>query len=67
MLECSKQASEYEVIWNIDLTARSPEEAAQIAQEIQRDPSSTANVFRVVQKRNDELEKSFSVDLDENS
>lgn len=39
---------EYTVIWEIDIEAESPEQAAEKALEIQRDPSSTATVFDVV-------------------
>ena len=35
----------YRVVWEIDIEANSPEEAARQALEIQRDPGSTAHVF----------------------
>lgn len=35
----------YRVIWEIDIDADDPREAAEIALEIQRDPNSTATVF----------------------
>lgn len=38
---------EYRVMWCIDLEADSPEHAARLAREIQEDPESLANVFRV--------------------
>lgn len=38
---------EFEVIWRIQLTAASPRDAAFQAQQIQRDPFSTATVFEV--------------------
>lgn len=38
---------EYRVTWVIDLHANSPREAAEAAQVIQRDPDSTASVFKV--------------------
>lgn len=38
---------EYCVTWTIDLDASSPEEAARLALEIQRDPTSIATVFDV--------------------
>jgi hypothetical protein len=37
----------YRVAWLIDLEAESPEQAAQIAQNIQRDPNSIATCFVV--------------------
>ena len=37
----------YRVTWEIDLEANSPREAAEQAQEIQRDPNSIATVFAV--------------------
>jgi len=38
----------YRVIWEINLSARTPREAAQRALEIQRDPDSSATVFDVL-------------------
>lgn len=38
---------EYRVIWEIDLDADSPEDAARKAMEIQRDPASIATCFVV--------------------
>ena len=43
----SKADSMYLVTWSIDLSAASPQEAAQKALEIQRDPDSIALVFEV--------------------
>lgn len=37
----------YTVTWDIDIDADSPEEAAKLALEIQRDPNSTATYFSV--------------------
>lgn len=37
----------YKVIWEIELYAGSPKDAAKMAQAIQQDPRSTANVFKV--------------------
>jgi hypothetical protein len=37
----------YYVVWDIEIDADSPEEAARIAREIQLDPDSTATVFYV--------------------
>jgi hypothetical protein len=42
-----KEMPEYLVTWSIDIEADSEEEAAKQAQEIQRDPESTATVFSV--------------------
>ena len=39
---------EYHVVWKIELTADSVEEAVSIALEIQRDPDSLATHFEVV-------------------
>lgn len=39
--------TEYRVVWEIDLEADSPEEAAELALEAQRDPTSLATVFEV--------------------
>lgn len=40
--------NEYHVIWHIEVSADSPEEAAQVAKAIQADPGSTATHFEVV-------------------
>lgn len=40
--------TEYRVMWEIDIVASSPREAAKKALEIQRNPDSWATVFRVV-------------------
>jgi hypothetical protein len=53
--------NEFRVKWEIDLTADTPEEAAQKAQEIMRDPSSIATFFTVV---NSSTGKEIEVDLD---
>ncbi len=39
---------EYHVVWEIDLTAESAKDAAEIALKIQRDPYSMATHFTVV-------------------
>ena len=55
--------SEYHVIWEIDVSADNPVEAARMAQAIQRDPTSWAAVFTVNLlpiKQTD----SWSIDLD---
>ena len=51
----------YKVIWEIDLTAESPREAAEQAYEIQRDRDSTASVFDVYDARG----KKTRIDLSE--
>lgn len=38
---------DYHITWRIELEAESFEEAAQIAQQIQRDPNSIATLFEV--------------------
>lgn len=37
----------YQVTWKIDVEAESPEQAAEVALETQRDPASIATVFEV--------------------
>ena len=39
--------TEYHVMWEIEVEASSPEEAALLAREIQLDPNSSATVFHV--------------------
>jgi hypothetical protein len=48
---------EYEIIWRIQLDAESPEDAARIALEIQRDAFSEATVFEVTNKDTGEMEE----------
>jgi len=61
----------YLVVWTIDIDADSPEEAAQVARDIQLDPKSTAMVFgvshsEVVRKAMFKLQHRFvRVDLDD--
>lgn len=43
---------DYRVIWEIDIEADSPEDAAKKAREIQRDPKSTAVYFKVTEHAN---------------
>jgi hypothetical protein len=52
---------EYHVIWEIDLDADSPQEAAKKARAIHRDPDSLATVFDVT----DEAGHTERVDLEE--
>ena len=40
--------NDYLVVWEINISADTPRDAAQRALEIQRDPNSTATVFRVL-------------------
>ena len=40
---------EYTVVWLIELTADSPQRAAELAQDIQCDPNSLATVFDVME------------------
>lgn len=51
----------YDVVWNIELEADSPGEAAQIAREIQLDPDSMATVFEVI----DEEDQIYTVDVED--
>ena len=43
-------STEYRVIWEIDIVAGSPVQAATIAQRIQRDPESSATIFTVKER-----------------
>lgn len=54
---------EHRVTWTIDLDAKSPEEAARKALEIQRDPESIATCFVIT----DDHGKHIDVDLDDKS
>lgn len=47
---------EYTVTWTIDLTAKSPKEAARMALDIQRDPESLATHFLVRDEQGQEKE-----------
>ena len=53
----------YKITWEIEVEATGPEDAAREAQRIQRDPSSTANVFGVVDPSLDP-EGVWVIDLD---
>ncbi|MGW5147556.1 hypothetical protein [Rhodococcus koreensis] len=57
--------TEYRVIWEIDIDADTPQQAAEKAWETMRKPDSTANVFRVVSP--DTLTHVDLEDLDEKS
>lgn len=52
----------YRVTWTIDLDAASPQEAAEKALAIQRDPNSIAQVFEV---HEDKRGKLHTIDLQE--
>jgi hypothetical protein len=54
----------YLVEWSIDIEAESPEEAARLALETQRDPDSIATVFFV---RSDDRPSGVTIDLLEES
>jgi len=56
---------EYFVTWEIELTAASPQEAAQQALEIQRDPKSWANSFDVRETTDGGCGKVYHIDLQE--
>lgn len=45
----------YEVVWRIDISAKSPLDAARQALEIHRDPFSTATFFEVINKKTKKL------------
>ena len=42
-----EEEQEYRVYWTIDVSASSPRDAAEFAQEIRQDPRSIATVFEV--------------------
>lgn len=52
---------EYLIVWEIELDAGSPEEAARLALKIIRDKASMAHVFKVY----DESGEEHSIDLDQ--
>ena len=54
----------YHVVWEIDIYARSPREAAKKAQAIQQDKDSTATVFDVTKENSD---KTVRIDFGESS
>lgn len=43
----------FRVVWEIDIDADDPVQAAKIAEEIQRDPQSIANVYAVYDSKGD--------------
>lgn len=51
--------AEYRVIWEIDIEADSPEEAAEKALIIQRDPESTATNFTVVHTQSNDFDVNY--------
>jgi hypothetical protein len=54
----------YRVVWEIDIYAQSPREAAKEARAIQQDKDSTATVFDVAEEDGD---KTVRIDLGEDS
>lgn len=56
--------STHRVIWEIDIDADSPREAAEKALEIQRDVNSTATHFTVVTMQSDDFNVDY-IDFDE--
>jgi hypothetical protein len=54
----------YHIVWEIDIYAQSPRQAAEEAQAIQQDKDSTATVFDVTEEDGD---KSVRIDLGEDS
>ena len=52
--------AQFKVVWEIQLEADSPLEAAKLAQEIQQDKNSSATMYYV---QEDEKKEVFSVDL----
>jgi hypothetical protein len=54
----------YHVVWEIDIYAQSPREAAKEAQAIQQDTDSTATVFDVTEE---DGHKTVRIDLGEDS
>ena len=62
----AKMQKTYRVVWDIELDASSPLEAAKFAKEIQLDPKSTANVFDVneMDENDQDVDDSVMVDLD---
>jgi len=53
--------TEWEVSWVIEIYADTPEQAARIAMEIQRDPDSMAGAFRVQNTAN--YNQAYNIDL----
>jgi hypothetical protein len=62
--EEKQMAKLYHVVWEIDINARSPREAAKEAQTIQQDKDSTATIFDVTEENSD---KTVRIDLEEGS
>lgn len=55
--------TEYRLTWVIELSADSPREAAERALEIQRDPTSIATVFDVVETADGGCLPGWTIDL----
>ena len=63
----STEYKEYRVEWDIEVSARTPEEAANLARRIQLDPTNTANHFYVTEidsEGNDSKADGINADLD---
>lgn len=58
-----KKTKEYRVIWEIDLSANSPRDAAEQALEIHRDPSSSATYFEIAWTTKEGKLKKKGIDL----
>lgn len=57
------ESKQYTVVWEIQITASSKEEAAKEALAIQRDPESTALVFRVFDDEGEDYDALLTIDL----
>lgn len=53
----------YRVVWEIDIDAKSPKEAAKKALKIQRDKSSMATVFDVIDRDSKSVKPPVRIDL----
>lgn len=57
------ESKQYTVVWEIQITASSKEEAAKEALAIQRDPKSNALVFRVFDDEGEDYDALLTIDL----
>ena len=57
------QSKQYTVVWEIQITASSKEEAAKEALAIQRDPKRNALVFRVFDDEGEDYDALLTIDL----
>ena len=53
----------YRVVWEIDIEADTPADAARQAREIQLDPTNIASCFHVFKSRGGELDEAVSIDV----